>query len=60
MYVVITKYEEGRRKHMIVEEETGRVINEVFYAYKRAEKACRMLNRATEKEMKRRLGANDE
>lgn len=60
MYVVITKYEEGRRKHIIVEEETGRVINEIFYSYKRAEKACRMLNKAIEKGMKRRLGGKDE
>ena len=55
MYVVVTKNEQGYRRHYIVEEETGKKINEYFTNFQRAEKSCRRLNKEAKREMRIRL-----
>lgn len=49
MYEVVTVYQQGRRIHLVVEDETNRVIDK-FFDHQKAEKLRRKLNNQVRKD----------
>lgn len=51
-FTVITKTEDGVRRHYVLDEEKNVVIDSPFFRYSKAEKAARLLNKEEEKQAK--------
>lgn len=51
MYEVVTIYENNKRRHVVIEQPTGRMI-EKFTDFNRAKKAKNALNKELERELR--------